>query len=192
MMIRSFFAIPLSTEIKDGIFMETKRIKSELPGANIKWVEPQNLHLTLKFLGNSSDKDLYKIVEHLQNEIHVFKNFMLSFSNLGIFPSIKNPKVVWVGCDQSKLLQQLFSIIESVCTIINIPYEEKPFSPHITIGRVKNSFSTEELDLFRKIISELKTKEFGAQEVMGFSLLRSVLTPTGPIYTPIHKFMFSK
>ena len=192
MMIRSFFAIPLSTEIIDEIFVVMKKIKSVLPKAPIKWVEPQNLHLTIKFLGNSSDKDLNIIKEQLQKEIHIFENFKLSFSNLDAFPSIRNPKVVWVGCIHNESLQRLFEIIENVCANINIPFENKPLSPHITVARVKKSFTTEELEVFTKIISHLRTKEFGAQVVKGVSLLCSDLKPAGPVYTPIHKFMFSK
>lgn len=191
MMIRSFFAIPLSTKINDRIFVEMSKVKNLISGAPIKWVEPQNLHLTIKFLGNSTNKDIQTIADRLQKEIQFFKDFQLSFHSFGAFPTIKNPKVIWVGCDANEPLQRIFMIIENICSNFNIPYEERPFSPHITLGRVKNHFTKEESLAFSKIISQIRTLDFGTQEVKGFSLLRSDLKPTGPIYTPIHKFMFS-
>jgi len=191
MMIRSFFAIPLSTKINDRIFVEMSKVKNLLLGAPIKWVEPQNLHLTIKFLGNSTIKDLNTIVDHVQKEIQFFKDFQLSFHSFGAYPSVKNPKVIWVGCDSNEQLQRLFKIIEDISSNFNIPCEERLFSPHITLGRVKNIFTKEESEVFTKTISQLRTIKFGTQDVNGFSLIRSDLRPSGPIYTPIYKFMFS-
>lgn len=122
-------------------------------------------------------------------------NFLKIFNFHSIVSELTHPlrtqKLFWVGCDSNEQLQRLFKIIEDISSNFNIPCEERLFSPHITLGRVKNIFTKEESEVFTKTISQLRTIKFGTQDVNGFSLIRSDLRPSGPIYTPIYKFMFS-
>ena len=180
--IRSFFAIPISSVCRQEINMIVLELKKDL-SSDIKWVNAENLHLTLKFLGEFRPNEIPLIEKMLRPALSSFKQFQLSFQNFGVFPNNQKPKVIWIGIRYPKELEQIFQEIENAAENLGFPKEDRGFSPHITIGRVKNDSH----DLF-KIGTVIKNKyvdEICISHVYEVIFYRSNLTPTGPIYTKL-------
>lgn len=175
--MRCFLAIKLPEEIKNEIL----KIQKQLPEAKLKLVEPQNLHLTLKFLGNINDFQLNKIKEALKKI--KFEKFRASLGDIGVFPSYDFIRVVWVGMEPSEKIKQLHEKIDFVIEKENFK-QDKNFESHITLARIKFIKNKEE---FIKKLKEIKVKpiEFLVEK---FSLEKSTLTREGPIYETIKEF----
>lgn len=185
--IRSFVCIELPDNIKESI----QRFISELKGLDkdVKWVEEKNLHITLKFLGEEPITKVEKLKGVLAKGIPDLKlsPFRLNLKGFGGFPNLDRPRVIWIGLEGEGVsqLKTLRDFIEAEARRIDFSKEEKSFSPHITIGRVKVG----------KISSALKARlekeenaEFGDFLVREIILMRSQLFPSGPVYTPLATF----
>jgi len=179
--IRAFIAIELNNETQNSL----AKIQSELKtsGAVVKWVEPKNIHLTLKFLGDIDTDLAAKIKIILEDLAKNHQKFSATINELGAFPNTGSPRVIWVGINAGK--QNLISIateLENNLPKLGIPKEERDFAPHLTLGRVKgpiNRFKLSELLNKNKNISDLN---FIADRI---TLFKSTLTPQGPIYEVI-------
>jgi len=178
--MRTFIAIELPNEIKDSLSRLQEELKAS--GADVKWVEPNNIHLTLKFLGEIDDKKIEKITKIIDDTAQGKDKFQINISSLGAFPKIDFPRVIWVGVDTGdKEVNDIAKELEEKIAKIGIPKEDRPFSSHITIGRTKSSLNRE------KLVQDLKIKaELGARKlefyVTKIALFKSTLTPKGPIY----------
>ncbi len=178
--MRTFIAIELPKEIKDFL----SRLQEELKacGADVKWVAPENIHLTLKFLGEIDEKKLEKITGIIEETAQGKNKFQVCISSLGAFPKIDFPRVIWVGVDTGdKEVKDIAKDLEEKIAKIGIPKEDRPFSSHITIGRTKSSLTREGL------VQDLKDKADLGGGKLNFSvtkitLFKSTLTPKGPIY----------
>lgn len=175
---RLFIAVDFSDEIKDRILNFQKEIRKRIYG-DIKWVERENFHLTLKFLGEVSE-DLIPHIEDTMIEVSNFVNpFYLFLQGFGAFPSVNNPRVLWIGVrDEVNSLKILFDLLERRLIRKGFVKEEKPFSPHLTIGRVKG-----------REVRFLEMYDFPEEKVFidEIILFESILTPQGPIYNPVFK-----
>ncbi len=179
--MRTFIAIPLPKETKDLLSKLQNQLKS--CGADVKWVQPQNIHLTLKFLGEINEEELNKIslvLEEMDNKISVFT---VSIDSIGAFPRINSPRVIWVGPGSGdNEIKILAKELEERLNEIGISREEKPFSSHITLGRMRSGLKID------KLINGLKEltlpQQAGGREfpVHKITLFKSTLTPKGPDY----------
>src|SRR3990167_8149754 len=135
--IRSFVAILLSDETRQAA---ASLIDSLRPvGRRVSWVKAENLHLTLKFLGDQSPEDLRRVIEGLTEATAASAPFELLLSGLGAFPDLRRPRVIWVGAsDGTREAIALARRVEESLRRRGLPKEEHPFSPHLTIGRVKD------------------------------------------------------
>ncbi|MHA1799410.1 MAG: RNA 2',3'-cyclic phosphodiesterase [Candidatus Helarchaeota archaeon] len=182
--VRSFICIEIQ---KPEILEEIVKIKQRLKmsKAKIKFVENQNIHLTLKFLGNISKKMIGVIEENILNKINQ-KSFDLELLDVGVFPSLNFPKVIWIGTGQgTEEVRNISSFLES--NLYQLGFKrEKNFSSHLTIGRVKGG---EHRGHLVSIIRNLKSKDlsFGVIHVKEILLKKSQLTPKGPIYTVLRR-----
>ena len=177
--IRAFIAVELPQALRVGI--ERLQDKLQQQRLHLRWVRPQNIHLTLKFLGNIDLKDVPDITESLAQAVQAHGAFKLAPQGLGIFPNLKNPKVVWIGLggDSAKLRALQRSIDEGL-DLLGFAKEKRPFKGHLTIGRVKGRMES------RKIVDALKScRMFAADsfKVDQLALIKSDLRPQGPIYT---------
>ena len=178
--MRTFIAIELPSEIKNSL----SRLQDDLKAtqADVKWVAPENIHLTLKFLGEADDKKLEKINKIIDDAAKEKNRFQMRISSLGAFPKIDFPRVIWVGVDMGdKEVKAIAEELEEKIAQIGIPEENRPFSSHITIGRTRTSLNRE------RLVQDLKNKaELGARKlefyVTKITLFKSTLTPRGPIY----------
>ncbi|PIP20527.1 MAG: RNA 2',3'-cyclic phosphodiesterase [Candidatus Omnitrophica bacterium CG23_combo_of_CG06-09_8_20_14_all_40_11] len=178
--MRTFIAIELPKEIKDSLSRLQEQLKAT--HADVKWVAPENIHLTLKFLGEIDDKKLEKIVKIIFDTAREKSKFQLRISSLGAFPKIDFPRIIWVGVDiGDKETRGIAEELEQNLAKIGIPKEDRPFSSHITIGRIRSSLNRE------RLVQDLKNKaELGGQNLdfyaTSITLFKSTLTPKGPIY----------
>ena len=180
--MRAFIAIELSDEIKESLARLQKRLKES--AADIKWVDPHNVHLTLKFLGDIEDAKIEDIKTLLDNAASQFSAFEIKLSALGAFPNEKNPRVIWVGLSSGVAeSEKIAASIESGAEKIGFPKEDRPFSAHLTLGRTR---SGKNKDSLKEKLASTAVKPL-ACAVSGITLFQSTLTPKGPIYTSIHQ-----
>ncbi|MFA6078363.1 MAG: RNA 2',3'-cyclic phosphodiesterase [Candidatus Omnitrophota bacterium] len=183
--MRLFIAIELSDEIKEGLSMVQSHLKYS--GADVKWVETDNIHLTLKFLGEADEDKVKRITSALDAIGSATHPFDISVKEIGAFPRIEHPRVVWAGLDkgaeESKLLA---GTIDEKMSEIGFQKEERAFSPHMTIGRVKDAKNKDALK--EKVLSlDPAMLDLKPQLISSVILFRSTLTPKGSIYTKIHE-----
>lgn len=179
--MRTFIAIPLTAEIKNSLAKLQDQLKSA--GADVKWVGPENIHLTLKFLGERDDKKIKQIIDAVEETAKNKKQFRMRLLELGAFPSINSARVIWAGIGQGDKETKLIAReLEEKIAKIDIPKETRPFSSHITIGRTRSAQGLQDL---AKELFNLKDKLAGENlefTVTRITLYKSTLTPQGPIY----------
>jgi len=179
--MRTFIAIELPQEIKDFLSRIQGQLKAS--GADVKWVEPKNIHLTLKFLGEINDEK-QDAVTRIIGDVAEDKNpFSMRIYSIGAFPKINFPRVIWVGIEKGEReTKEIAKELEGKLVKIGIAKEDRPFSSHITIGRTRSAINRE------KLVQDLKILEnnFGEKNleflVNKITLYKSTLTPKGPIY----------
>ncbi len=178
-MIRSFLAIELPRTIQEKIEEIQEDLKST--HADVRWVSPEKIHLTLKFFGNIEESKIEPIVKSIEGSIQATPPFSLKAKGMGAFPYLKNPRVIWMGLTDGKekvisLQQRLEGLLEK----IGFEAEDRPFQPHLTLGRVKTSRGREELG---RGIEKYREEEFGDFHVETVLFFKSDLRPSGPVYT---------
>lgn len=185
--MRTFIAIDLSGEDKEKLtHLQADLRKSD---ADVKWVNPENIHLTLKFLGEISEQQVNQVKEALDKITPGFKPFEMSLSGLGAFPKLDYPRVIWIGIEKGKKeTEEIAKKIEDELSKLGFPKEERPFTAHLTIGRVRSGKNKEALK--EKVLSAHSSEL--SQFVSCITLYQSKLTPNGPIYTPLCAATFQK
>jgi len=186
--VRSFIAVNLNPEIKE--YLTSLQANLNVPETKIKWVEKGNLHLTVKFLGYISLEQTELIKSELKEITSRYSPFITRLSsNIGIFPTYKMPRIIWVGIKEGiSELKELYNSIENNLSNQGFPREDKEFSGHITIGRVKY---IRDKTNFIQILKRIKINNL-SQEVSSIDLMESKLTPSGPIYNITAKFPLLK
>lgn len=176
-MIRAFIAIEIAAATVNRIAAAIEQLKPSIVG--IRWVAPTNFHLTLKFLGNIDESQIDPIGQALTDALRPFQRFTINAKGLGVFPSMKRLRVLWVGLVGSRLTE-LTAAVESALVPLGFAREEKTFTPHLTIGRWRQA---ERAD--RALEHELKNWtqcDFGATSVNEIIVFQSDLKPAGAIY----------
>ena len=182
--IRTFIAIELDESIKDGLTKLQERLKGEAPQGSVRWVRPEGIHLTLKFLGDVPADQIEEITRALQKSCQGFARFSLSCGELGCFPNLKRPRVVWVGIQEEMgTLAQLQKAIEENVAPLGYPTEKRKFSPHLTLGRVQKRASSGDRRRLGELIGASEIGIVGQMEVRSVNLMRSDLRPSGAVYT---------
>jgi len=181
--IRSFIAIELSEEAKEGL----ARLRKELERDEhkfVKWVDLGGIHLTLKFLGNISSKRVAEITEAIEEAAQGISPFHLEISGLGAFPSLRQARVFWVGIGgEVDRLSRLQQNIDSALAALGFAKEERPFVPHLTLARIRQGASPPERRSFGELVGSAIFEDKYHIKVEAIRLMRSQLTPAGAIYT---------
>ncbi len=182
--IRCFIAIELPDDIREGLGRLISRMNYKAPGA--KWVDPAGIHLTLKFLGSVDSARIVEITEAIREAATGIPRLALEVKGLGVFPNQNRIRVVWVGVegDTDKLLQ-LQKQIETNVQILGFPPEEREFTPHLTLARVRENATPIERQELGQLIAATKIPPIGKFNAGSVSLMRSQLNPKGAIYTQI-------
>lgn len=177
---RGFIAVDIPVN-KKLIDMENE-IKNT--GADLKLVEPQNIHVTLKFLGDTEEEKIDEIEEIIKNSVKGLNPFNIKLKGLGVFPNKNYMKVVWIGLENAEKIGEIAKKIDKHLENMGFEPEKRGFSAHLTIARVKSPRNKEKLiQLFEKY----KDFEFATIDVNSFKLKKSDLTPKGPIYTNLRE-----
>jgi len=179
--IRSFIAVDMDDPSVVSKLLEAQRGLRDL-GADLKLVEPENIHATVRFLGEIPPATV-ELVKEQMNQVK-FGPFEAEFVGLGAFPNLRRINVVWVGMRKGyEEIRGIFEQLEPRLRKTGFAPDNKGFSPHITIARVKTGRKREEL---AKFVDEMRDAPFGVIHVEELRLKRSVLTPKGPVYSTIH------
>lgn len=187
--MRTFIAIELSEPIRDALGQVQAHLK--YTGSDVKWVGKNNIHLTLKFLGEVDEDRCEKVKAALDEIAKEFKAFEIDLNGLGVFPSLNAPRVIWVGLDKgAKESTDLAKRIDEAMSKLGFKEETRPFAAHLTIGRIRSSKNRSALcEKIEKLNFDSATA--GSQQVDSIILFQSTLTPTGPIYTKLHESRLS-
>ncbi|MEM3627954.1 MAG: RNA 2',3'-cyclic phosphodiesterase [Candidatus Bathyarchaeia archaeon] len=178
--IRSFIAFDIEDEAILKRISDVQKLLLET-GADLKLVEPRNIHITIRFLGNITSATVEKIGEELKKV--QFTPFNVKISGVGAFPNMHHPRVLWAGITEGALqLKDIFNQIEPRLRSLGFAPDPKGFSPHLTIARVKSGRNKAEL---AKCINQNINYDFGTVRAACLRLKRSDLTPKGPIYSTL-------
>ncbi len=185
-MKRIFIALKIDPGTRlTGILRSLKSLAAE---EKINWVDPVNIHITLAFLGDIEDDRIKIAGLLLKRECSGFGEFTFILNGVGLFRNFRDPRIIWVGIAEPETLVRLFEKIASGLKDTGFKVEDRPFKPHITIGRIKLLKNTEILKSFLDEYSEVEIQEINVKEVI---LFESILRPAGPIYKPIGRFTLS-
>ena len=178
--IRAFIAVDLPKEIKMEIDKMIAGFRQT--DAGIRWVKAANLHLTLRFLGNISEESVPSLADNIRGNVGGFGSFDMSLSGLGGFPNLRRPRVIWVGTGTgTEKLKGLASRVEKAAFDSGFGKADKPFSSHLTIGRVKYPKGLDRL-LEQIEKTAYDSRLFNVGQVVIF---KSDLSPAGPKYTKL-------
>jgi RNA 2',3'-cyclic 3'-phosphodiesterase len=189
--VRSFFAIPFSKNCLKYLSEIILQLKKEMPSV-IRWVDINNVHLTLKFLGEFNSSDIAPIKKRLEIAFSGISQFNFKLFNLAFFPNERKPKIIWVGVSLPDQLKQLIAIIEETAFSLGYSKERRDFTPHVTIGRVKENSDPSDLLQIGRIVGNKKECEICISEVKEIVFIRSDLTPTGPVYSDLFSIKFKE
>jgi 2'-5' RNA ligase len=181
-LLRAFIAVELPLEIRQTVCAATSNLRKGI-GSLVRWVPIENMHLTLKFLGDISPSNMNMLCHMLHAETDLFNCFDLCLNGLGSFPSLKRPRVIYIGIQAPAALEALQRGIESASRRLGYESEERGFSPHLTIGRVRQNITATEQQTIRRALEETKIDSLGNARVDSVHLYKSDLEPTGSIYT---------
>ncbi len=180
--MRVFIAIDLDEELRKGIEDVENRIKKT--GCDVKLVEPENLHITVKFLGEVSDSSVNEIENKISETVSCVKQFQMVMEGVGFFGNPNHIKTIWADIREGK--DQLVKLIESMNKgLDHIRREVHEANPHLTIGRVKSGMNREKL---LETIMSMKDVKLGQMPVKFVKLKQSVLTKQGPLYSDLKSF----
>ena len=181
--MRTFIAVDFSPEIKEALAQAEAHLKYS--GADVKWVEKDNIHLTLKFLGEVDEKKLEEIKIALEAICGQTKPFDTQVHDLGAFPKIEYPRVIWAGIDKGATeLKALAEKVDEALSKLGFEKETRAFAAHLTIGRVKSPKNKEKL---KEKMAAYKLPDIPPHRIDSVIIFKSTLTPKGSIYTKFHE-----
>ena len=191
-LLRAFIAIELPQNIKDAIERQTVRLRQTLGNDLVRWVPAQNMHVTLKFLGDIAASHVEFLKQMIARESESHQQFDLQIGGLGSYPTSKRPRVLWVGLHAPADLASLQKSIEAGACRLGYEQEERPFSPHLTLGRVRQNLSPADLPKIRSALDNIQLGNIGTARVDSVHLIRSDLQPSGSIYTNLFSAPLTK
>lgn len=177
----------ISVDLEPNPLFENFSSALKNTGARLKPVKIDQVHLTLKFLGNTEEDVVPRIGEIMNEAVKGIEPFEIGFRGTGAFPSLKYIKVVWIGLTNTGPLATMSRFLDSEMATLGFKKEGREFSPHVTVGRLKGSQGKEEI---QAILSKTKDAAFGEQKVDRLRLKKSVLEKTGPIYSTVLEVPF--
>ncbi|HZW03347.1 MAG TPA: RNA 2',3'-cyclic phosphodiesterase [Anaerolineaceae bacterium] len=182
--IRAFIAIELPDAIREKLSLLLDRLKCPETSA-VRWVPVSNIHLTLKFLGDTSPNNLEIFSKILHAEAARRRSFEFEIGGIGTFPNLRRPRVIWVGVQAPAELIGLQRSIEGEAIRLGYNPDGRPFSPHLTLGRVNQNATPQEVRQISDVLLKQPSEKLGKVTVDRVVLFRSDLRPNGAVYTPL-------
>jgi 2'-5' RNA ligase len=182
-MKRLFLAVDITpgTALTDAY----DNMRHSLRMEKINWVRKDHMHLTLAFLGDTEENKIPGLVSGIEAAVNVHHSFTLTLAGLGVFRNIHDPRVIWIGCDAEKEFQDIKMETDKILRAMEFEVEDRPFSPHLTLGRIKFMRHPNHLG---QLIGVYKDTVFQSETIRSIVLYESRLSPAGPEYIALHKF----
>lgn len=181
---RVFIAIELPIEVRERILAHVKQVRKLVPDAQAGWGRPENIHLTLKFLGDTPQPQVENISEATSRSVSQIRSFKLGVAGSGAFPRRSVPKVLWIGVsDHEGKLADLHARLEEECSLMGFKKEERRFHPHLTVARLRKPQDARSLAAAHNQL-QFEPTEFDVSEVL---VIRSELSSAGSRYTTLSR-----
>jgi len=184
--IRSFIAVDLPNTLNQSLEQASQHLQELLAGLPVRWVPVGNIHLTLKFLGDVSEKNIPMIQSILYTEAVNHHQFEISVGGFGVFPNPTRPRVLWVGVEAPDELINLQRRIDTETARLGYAPDQREFNPHLTFGRVSRNASTKQVRKISTLLKNHKISFLGAARIEDVTLFRSDLGPDGAVYSKIY------
>jgi 2'-5' RNA ligase len=162
------------------------KLKNELENEKIKWVNNQNFHVTLFFLGDTTEEQINDIRIQLSNIVDVFSSFEVVLKGLGVFKDFHKPRVLWAGIYDYEPLRQIKQYIDKEMLKLGFNPDAREFKPHLTLARIK---WLEDKKKLKEMVLDYKDHYFQSVNINEIIFYESILRPEGPVYKPIEKFV---
>jgi|SRR5687768_7174940 len=182
--LRAFIAVELPLEIRQNVQQATSSLRRDI-GSLIRWVALENMHLTLKFLGDIPSENVEVLTQLIHAQADSFNSFDIHLSGIGSFPNPRRPRVIYVGIQAPAALEAFQRQMESAIHRLGYNPEERAFAPHLTIGRVRQHVSADDQQKIRRALEEATIDSLGTARVNSVHLYKSDLKPNGPAYTKL-------
>lgn len=184
--IRAFIAVELNAAARESV----ARVMSDLraaAGDGVRWVRPEGVHLTLKFLGDIDTGSVPAISGALDRCAAPSQPFTLILEGVGAFPNLRRPRVVWVGLGRElEPLMELQQSVEGELEALGFARERRAFTPHLTLGRVRDGATQQQLRALSEAVAGASVERDAHVPVRELALMKSDLRPTGAVYTQLH------
>jgi 2'-5' RNA ligase len=191
--IRAFIAIPLPDLLLNKLADLQRELEGQIPPRSVRWVRTEGIHLTLKFLGDTSTEKLPEIKQALAAVARYAPASAFTVGELGCFPNPRRPRVVWVGVQEpTGRLAVLQDAIEEVMAPFGYPPEGRGFTPHLTLGRVHRKASRSDAARVGEVVTGTTVETLARLPADHFALIRSVLKPSGAEYTALEEFVLQE
>jgi 2'-5' RNA ligase len=177
--------IALKVEAGDTLLTMISLLRSQLSSEYIRWTNPENIHITLSFLGDTEEMLIEDIISMMKKKCEASGRFELFIKGCGIFRNVNDPRIIWIGIEPSEKLLSLNSIIMKGLKGLGIEIEDRPFKPHLTIGRIKRLNDKETLKYLTDKYQNSEIQNIVIREVI---LYESILLQSGPVYKPLARF----
>ncbi|MBK7454768.1 MAG: RNA 2',3'-cyclic phosphodiesterase [Anaerolineales bacterium] len=191
-LLRAFIAIEFPPHLRNAIEKETAGLRRALGEDIIRWIPAQNMHLTLKFIGDIAGSHVEFLKQLLMREAALHMQFDLQLGGLGAYPNSRKPRVLWIGVHAPADLAILQKKLESGVTRLGYEQADQPFSPHLTIGRVRQNINPLDLPKIRAAMDNIQLGNIGIARIDSIHLIKSDLQPSGSIYTRLFSAPLSK
>lgn len=181
--IRTFIAVDLPESVKEALGQVSSQLQDKLLDTPIRWVNPEKIHLTLKFLGDVSQENISMVEKILQSEASKRQAMEIGIGGIGAFPKIRHPRVIWVGVEAPSELFDLRRGIEDGVARLGYNYDKYDFTPHLTLGRISRKASARDVRKVGKELHDFQVGFIGVARIDAVHLYRSDLQPDGAKYT---------
>jgi len=185
--MRTFIAIPFNQELIQKMTETRKELKTGIK-RGVTWADPSKTHLTLKFLGEIDVNQVVEINKVLAAVCRDSSSFEIFCNGIGCFPNLQQPRVIWIGIKHESKLFDLQLLIENACYSAGLPKEEKKFSPHFTLGRIRENLPSSDLEFLQGVAKIEQERPPVGLTVDQIILFKSQLFQTGPVYSQISAF----
>ncbi|MHB8777676.1 MAG: RNA 2',3'-cyclic phosphodiesterase [Anaerolineales bacterium] len=191
-LLRVFIAIELPQPLQDAIEKQTVRLRQTLGNDIVRWVPTHNMHLTLKFIGNIANSHLDFLKQLLTRTVDSHPQFDLQIGGIGSFPDSKRPRILWAGIHAPADLASLRRNIEAGASRLGYEKEKRPFSPHLTVARVRQNMDAADLQKIRNALDGIQIGNIGSARIDSIHLYKSELQAGGSIYTKLFSALLNK
>ena len=190
--MRTFIAVNFPVETIHKITRVMGDLKSQTSAAAIKWVAPEALHLTLKFIGELPEEKVAEVTALLTKTLQGLSPFEIEIHGLGMYPNAKNPRVIWLGILGGEPLFKIHKILDRALAPLDIPSDRLHYAPHLTLARLRQRTDPEIVRSIGKTVSQFEIDSLGVVVIDQIHLIQSTLTPQGPLYSSLHNVPLDK